>query len=243
MSDYPHLVNAPIIEALIDIQVQIPTSKTIDILQAIHEKVKLNFPNTKKRFRFSGSLEIEPEKTKAGIYKNKIDGFMFLSENENKIFQSRLDGFTFNKQKPYENWEALRDEAKNLWKIYKEVAEPIAIKRIALRYINKIPLKLPFEPSTYFKTLPFLSQELKYDTHNLFSQITIFNNKINASANITEAIEKGEQDVVQFIFDIDVFRLGEFTEDQIWEYFEQLRDFKNEIFFKSMTETTLKLLS
>jgi uncharacterized protein (TIGR04255 family) len=242
MNEYPHLENAPIVEALIDIQVQLPESKTVDILQNVHKEIKNDFPKQKKRIRFSGSLEVKPEETKAGIYDNKIDGFLFLSEDEKKIFQARLDGFTCNIHKPYTKWENLREDAKKYWDVYKKIAEPISIKRIALRYINKIPLKTPFEPSHYFKTLPVLSKGLEYPTQNLFAQITIFNTKINASAIITEAIERGSSDMIQFVFDIDVFKVGEFNEEQIWSNFEELRDFKNEIFFKSITDTTLKLL-
>ena len=108
--------------------------------------------------------------------------------------------------------------------------------------INKIPLKTPFEPSNYFTTLPVLSKELKYDTVNLFSQMLISNNEINSFANITEAIEVITQDLVHFILDIDVFKTGDYKEGEIWKHFENLRNFKNEIFFNSITPITLKLL-
>jgi uncharacterized protein (TIGR04255 family) len=113
---------------------------------------------------------------------------------------------------------------------------------LALRYINKILLKTPFDPSNYFKTIPTLSSELEYDIYNLFSQISISNDKINALANITEAIQIISQDTAHFIFDIDVYKLGDFKEEEIWKHLEGLRDFKNEIFFKSLTPATLKLL-
>ncbi len=243
MDEYPQLKNAPIVEALIDIQVQLPESKTIDLLEGAYEKIKSEFPKQKKRIRFSGSPKIDSQNANKGLLRNTIDGFLFSSENEKKIVQARLDGFTHNVHKPYTNWETLRDDAKKYWKIYKDIAEPVSVKRLALRYINKISLKAPFEPSNYFKTLPVLSPDLNYDTENLFSQLTIKNVKINSFANITEAIEIVDSETVQFIFDIDVFKLGEYTEETMWGHFEELRKFKNEIFFKSITPTALKLLS
>jgi len=136
MSEYPQLENAPIVEALIDIQVQLPESKRIDTLKEMYEELKKEFPKQKKRIRFSGSLEVKEEQAKAGVYDNRIDGFMFLSENEKRVIQARLDGFTHNVHKPYKNWDVLRNDTKKYWEIYKQVAEPISIKRLALRYIN-----------------------------------------------------------------------------------------------------------
>ena len=242
---YPVLKNAPIVEALLDIQVQLPESKTLDDLHTIFDKIKEQFPLEKKRYRFSSSIEFKEEEreAKSSIANTLVDGFLFYSENKNKVCQSRLDGFTFNKHKPYENWPSLLKEAQVLWGFYKKVAEPIAIKRIALRYINKIPLKMPFTPSNYFTTLPFLAHGLDYEISNLFSQISITNNNIGALANITEGVEIDGSDTAQFLFDIDVIKQGDFKEQDIWKHFEDLRDFKNEIFFKSLTETTLKLLA
>ena len=243
-SQYPHLENAPIVEALLDIQVQLPEGKTIDELHVVFDKIKGKFPIEKKRYQFSSSIEFKPlEKvTEQGISTSHTDGYLFHSENKTKVFQARLDGFTFNKHKPYENWTALKKEAQELWDIYRDAAEPVSIKRLALRFINKIPLKAPFDPSNYFRTLPSLAPDLDYGIFNLFSQISIKNKKIDAVANITEALETTDSEFVNFVFDIDAFRFGDFKEADIWNLFDELRDFKNEIFFKSLTPATLKLL-
>lgn len=245
ISQYPLLKNAPIVEALLDIQVQLPESKTLDDLHFIFDKIKEQFPLEKKRYRFSSSVEFKAEEKEAkpSVTNTLVDGFLFYSQTKKKVFQSRLDGFTFNQHKPYDKWSTFLKEAQELWELYKTVAEPIAIKRIALRFINKIPLKMPFDPSNYFTTLPKLAPELDYDVQNLFSQISIANNKIFALANITEGVEIDGTENAQFLFDIDVFKIGDFKEQDIWGHFQDLRNFKNEIFFKSLTETTLKLLA
>ena len=242
---YPTLKNAPIVEALMDIQVQLPERITLNELHAAVDKVKLRFPTEQKRYKISSLMQLKPgeEPLKQMEHDTKVEGFLFFSENNDKVFQSRLDGFTFNKHKPYMDWNSLKEEGKELWAIYKNIADPISIKRIALRYINKIPLKTPFDPSNYLTTLPKLSNELNYSIQNLFSQITIINQRIDAFANITEAIENTGSDMSYFIFDIDVYKSGDLKELDIWEYFDQLRNFKNEIFFESLTETTLKLIA
>jgi len=243
-STYPLLKNAPIVEALLDIQVQLPKGTDLKALYTLFDKVKDEYPLAKKRFTFSGTIKFkaQEEQAKSSVSNTQVDGYLFYSENKTKIFQARLNGFTFNKHKPYQNWNALKKEAKQLWSLYKKTAEPITINRIALRYINKIPLRMPFKPSNYFKTLPYLAKGLDYDMNNLFSQISIMNNKINARANITEAIETLGDDNALFLFDIDVYQEGDFNDAEMWKNFENLREFKNEIFFKSISDSTLKLL-
>jgi uncharacterized protein (TIGR04255 family) len=241
---YPLLKNAPIVEALLDIQVQLPKEKDLKMLHTLFEEVKNKYPLEKKRFKFSGTIEFkaQEELAKSSVSNTQVDGYLYYSEDKSKVFQARLNGFTFNKHKPYQSWSALKKEAKQLWLLYIKVVEPVTINRIALRYINKIPLKIPFTPSNYFKTLPSLANGLDYKMNNLFSQISITNHKINAKANITEAVETTGIDTALFLFDIDVYQQGDFNESEIWNIFENLRDFKNKIFFESITERTLKLL-
>lgn len=243
MTEYPHLSNAPIVEALIDIQVQLPSSKSVNDFRLIFDKIKETYPKNKERRKFSGSFAIQGDKVKSDIQNNEIDGMIFLSEDNQKIIQSRLDGFSFHYKNIYTTWSDFSGEAKMLWDIYSNIAEPVAVKRIGLRYINKIYLKTPFDPLNYFKTLPTLSDDLNYGIFRLFSQISITNDNIKSYGVITQAIEDADENAMNFIFDIDVFKSGDFKLNEIWYNFDNLREFKNEIFFKSVTEKTLKLLS
>lgn len=43
-SDYPHLPNAPIVEALIDFRVRLPDGFDIEILRALHGEIEEDFP-------------------------------------------------------------------------------------------------------------------------------------------------------------------------------------------------------
>ena len=60
---------------------------------------------------------------------------------------------------------------------------------------------------------------------------------------ITLAIEKVTDQKLSLIFDIDVSRAVVYIDnkEEIWRDFEKLRIFKNEIFFKSITDKTKEL--
>lgn len=75
-------------------------------------------------------------------------------------------------------------------------------------------------------------------------QIVIQNPEIQATAIITQTMEKpAENKRLPLILDIDVFKETVYVDnkEEIWNDFEKLRIFKNEIFFNSITEKTKEL--
>ena len=74
--------------------------------------------------------------------------------------------------------------------------------------------------------------------------IEIPNIEIGALAIITQTMQKlTETQKLPLIFDIDVIKTGNYSEKEsdMWNDFDLLRQFKNEIFFKSITEKTKEL--
>jgi len=246
VSSYTVFPNAPITEALLDIRAQLPREIDLKKLEVFHENIKPRFPDKKQRISFETGFQLSPEKppvplpASAGVY-----GYMFSSPNDTKVVQARLDGFTFNKLKPYENWERFFSEAQGLWANYLEIAKPEKVTRIALRYINRIEIPLPIKDfKEYILTVPEIAPNLPQGIARLFMQISIPNSEIQATAVITEAMENITAiQKLPFIFDIDVFQeiLCSANAPEIWERFKKLRVFKNDIFFKSITEKTKEL--
>ena len=159
--------------------------------------------------------------------------------------QARLDGFTFNKLKPYEKWEIFFKEARTLWDLYIKAANPLKITRIALRYVNRIEIPLPVSDfKEYIKTIPEIAPSLPYKLERFFMQFVMPNNEIEATAIITQTIEPPAPNQKRpLIFDIDVWKLTDYkgNTEEMWEVFEKLRMFKNEIFNESITEKAKEL--
>jgi len=246
VSSYIVFPNAPITEALLDIRAQLPREIDLKKLEVFHENIKPRFPDKKQRISFEAGFHLSPEKPPVplppagGPY-----GHLFSSPDGKKVVQARLDGFTFNKLKPYENWERFFSEAQELWAYYLEIAKPEKVTRIALRYINRIEIPLPIKDfKEYILTVPEIAPNLPQGIARLFMQISIPNSEIQATAIITEAMENITAiQKLPFIFDIDVFQeiLCSANAPEIWERFKKLRVFKNDIFFNSITEKTKEL--
>lgn len=239
--------NPPITEALLDIRVSLPPDVNLEQLAIYHDEVKDTFPGKEQRIAWTGGFEFKPgTPPKVTPPSGGPDGFFFRSPSENKLIQVRRDGFTFNKLKPYTNWPQFSKEAKSHWERYLRIAKPYQVTRLALRYINRIEIPLPFKDfKEYVLTIPDIAPGLPNAMSNMIMQLVVPDEKIGATANITEAIEplKEGQSFLGFIFDIDVFRKITLQPDdkKIWEIMEDLRAFKNQIFKKSLTEKCKEL--
>src|ERR1017187_5865268 len=163
--------NAPITEALLDINVALPTETTLPTLLKFHDAIRERFPHKRDRLlqKFEFHLGKSPEVKNPS---NAVDGYLFLSPDKTKIVQSRLDGFTFNKLKPYEKWQSFSQEAKDLWQYYISVARPVNVRRVGLRCINSIDLPLPVDDlDKYFTTTPRTPPLLSQGIHTFFLQV------------------------------------------------------------------------
>jgi uncharacterized protein (TIGR04255 family) len=69
-----------------------------------------------------------------------FQGYFWKTSDEKTIVQFRVDGFTFNRLRPYTSWTELFPQALDLWHLYSRVSRPEVITRLAVRYINRIPL-------------------------------------------------------------------------------------------------------
>src|SRR5439155_14194642 len=134
---------APITEALLDIQVILPDEVDAQRLLAFHDLVKERFPEKRDRLSwthgFQWQVGQEPQIIPAG---QKQEGYLFVSADKTRIVQARINGFTFNKLKPYVNWDTLSAESRALWEQYRQLACALNVLLIGLRYLNRIDILL-----------------------------------------------------------------------------------------------------
>lgn len=238
-----HLANAPITEAILDLHVKLSTALGVEKLKTVGIVIAGQYPIVTERRRFEQQVRFSAGKPPEQIALEKgPDGYLFSSGDRQQLVQFRLDGFTFNKLKPYKTWESMRDEAFRLWQIYVKVASPELITRVALRYINTLKIPPPIvDFADYLVAPPTVPGQLPHFVTGFLSRIMIVDASIGAAANISQALESREEGTT--ILDIDVYKQAEFSVEgkEAWEYLEKLRHFKNRLFFESVTEKTLRL--
>jgi len=158
LTDHPILTNPPITEALLDIQVKLPEGFDIEVFKSVGKEITDEFPIREVRKKITSTDDLIDEEHRY-TRTEKIDGYRYTSNDKTKIFQLRLDGFTYNKLKPYTNWEEFRNEARTLWEKYINVTKPDLIHRVALRYINNLNTPFPEKGLGEFLQAPPLVPE------------------------------------------------------------------------------------
>lgn len=246
MNQFETFSNAPITEAIMDIKAKLSSETNAAQLEQIYNKVKDKYPK-KERLRFFQKIFKFKKNNKPDIEQSQdiFKGYIFRSSEEKKLIQARIDGFTFNKLRPYESWDKFFNEGRKYWKLYKKIAKPLKVTRIALRYINRIEIPLPFKDfKEYILTNPQIAPKLPQTLKHYFFRLEIPNPEIDSIAIITQTIDKQTHPKkIPMIFDIDVIIESEYNidEDKMWEDFNKLRNYKNQIFFNSITEKAKEL--
>jgi len=239
--------NPPIVEALIDIRVSKPHVVKMSALESFQESVKDRFPLKEARQSWRGGFRITKDAgPELDTPVGGVDGFFFKSGDKSKVVQARKDGFTFSKLKPYESWDVFRAEAEDLWMRYVDVTKPQSIDRLAVRYINSIDIPVPFADfKEYVLTMPDLPEGIPQGIANFFMRMTLPKHDIGSVAVVTQTFKdlKHTDEFLSFIFDIDAIKQIQLepTDQQVWGVLEELRHFKNDVFFESLTSKTKEL--
>jgi len=243
MATWPILPGAPIAEAILDIEAVLPKSVTLNDLGKLRDLAGDTFVEQEERVVFSRSSEISGQE-RHFTSSTKIDGIRFRSPIQGKVVQSRLDGFAFNKLKPYESWPIFSSEARRLWEGYCQITSPRSIQGVSLRYINRIELSMPIKLEEWFTTRPELGPKIPFMVTGFLMRMEIINDKIQAIGIVTQTAQPLEEERAAVILDIEVKKKVDFLLPfkELWPFFEKLRNFKNMIFFNSITDKTMELL-
>jgi len=247
MSTWEHFRKAPVQEALIDIQVNFSSEVALASLRSFHDHVRDEYPEIIDRTKMEGEVRLRPGVAEPTIQR-ETKGLLFMPPDRKRVVQVRQDGYTFNKVRPYEGWASFQGEAKRHWQAYSKLFAPSEVTRVGLRYINRINLPLPIDDfSVYLNTFPEVARELPQALSSLFLRVQIPDPNRGILATVTETVEPliTEAEEVSLWLDIDVVHLnahGKPDTDRIWSGLESMHEYKNEIFFSSITERTKDLL-
>ena len=241
MARVRHLENAPITEAVVDFRVSLPGDFRVDRLREARERLARDYPQAEERKGVETHLEFaggQPKETRTRDL--GFQGIWLKTEDQKTVAQFRVDGFTFNRLKPYTRWEQIFPEALRLWNVYVELAQPQSVTRVALRYINHMNLPSPrAELDDYIVTSPRLPPSVPQILSSFVTRVVLEYPERRMTAHVIQVLEVGVQTPApSLLFDIDVYRTGDFEvgATTMEEILGHLRAYKNDIFFGSLTE-------
>jgi uncharacterized protein (TIGR04255 family) len=244
---FEHLPCAPIVEAVIDIRARAAQKLEESSVRSRLEPSLDGYAFLDSQREFHGEVKLEPGKAPSQVVRDVgWKGVRFRSSDEKSIAQFNRDGFVFSRLEPYTEWKQFSEEGLRLWKIFRELAEPVAIHRIGVRFINRLQLspgELRFED--YIQPAPAAPFGLELPFHGFMHHDRLAVPGHPYGINLIRTIQPstGNGGVgVGVILDIDVFTDQEFELDEakLVHRLLEMRWLKNRAFFGSVTEKALE---
>ncbi len=245
--EYPQLSKAPIVEAVIDFRVTLPSDFKLDAFQPLRSQLAKDYPGFEEQQIVEQTIKQAPgSAAEVSTRFSGIHGYRLLSSDGKNVVQLRRDGFTFSRLNPYTRWDEVFAEAWRLWCMYIEAAGPLELSRIAVRYINRMLLPLPFSnPEKYLKAPPVTAEGWPTEMNSFLSRVVMTESESDVSVTVIQAFEPQVpgQSGVALIFDIDAYADVSLPPDDVTirQRFGKLREMKNRVFFNGLTTKTIDL--
>lgn len=238
-----HLSKAPIREAVLDIRIETDEPADASRLRDALER-RDGFPEVHELTADSLPLHLPGEtQPDESLEAGTVIGVRGVTSDRGWAIDYGRYGVTFRRSSPYPSWEEYSSRARPLIDGYLAVARPLAVVRLALRYINHFQLP-DSNPREYFVALPAFPNPLGLPVDRILSSITAHDPESGFSAHVTHLLlDDLAPGRIGFLLDIDVFSDNRFSPgtDQFWGTFEELRHFKNRLFFELITERNARL--
>jgi len=239
------LSNPPLRELVIDIQVSTAPGFDSSVFKEASEELSSEYPIVEPQYLLHGQFGFKGGDFDGIQQKQTLLGYIYKSKSKKNLIQFRSNGFTINKIKPYSSWEAELEKVKRFWPLYKELASPLIINRIAVRAINDIVfpvgLSTPDKLLRYHPRTPKVKGGVTINSYVRRHQLSV---RGGYTVNLLFAYEGKRTDRdITFLLDIDIFKKDSFNNEEsaIWEQFEEMNQLKNEIFINSLTKKGLEV--
>ena len=235
--------NSPIIEALCEFRFEPSLPWDLAIPGLVYERVRDDFPKRRQVRAFETSVSASPEGVEQQV--RTTDRMQFLREDERVLIQVGPDLLAVNHLKPYPTWQEFLPLIQSGFSAYREAANPEGIRRIGLRYINRIEIPGPsIEVEDYFSFYPFVGPNLPQQHGPFIVGIQIPYEGERDVLRLQLANASAETpDIVPMMLDLDYFlaKPGKVSLDAISEWLEIAHNHVEEAFEACITDRLRQL--
>lgn len=183
---------------------------------------------------------------------HEAKGSAFRSTSGRRQLRAIPDRLALSEFPPYTGWDSFSSEGLRLWERYAERYSVRSLRRVAVRYINKIEVESAsgyIRMEDYFHTYPAMSYDIREPIGKFFMSCQFEFPEERASASITQAsVEATSPDTFAVLLDIDVWRdksmgVGDIAPAEVGAVLAEIRDIKNSLFEACITNRVRELMT
>lgn len=228
----------PITECVIELRF----SEEIDFEKIVKhsKKFKRNYPNEAKNIQFLMELsDKEPSKKQTDL------GLQLSSKNALEVIAINRNSFMVSQLAPYPGWEVFSDRFYNDFELFTSEFGRRTFTRAGMRFINRIDI--PLDSSDVQKFINVYPQLPEFDQSKprTFALTSTFELEEKGLAVTLQSatVESPVPKHASFVIDIDVFaEAGLPMRYDMWkEKLSNMRDLKNDVFERSITDEARRL--
>ena len=231
----------PVVEALIDIHVDPAPSLQTGKLADFAAGLEAQFPT--RSAIMSGSLRFDAGVGAVVESSQALIGYRFSDEPTTRVMLVRRDGFTFSRHAPYDRWENWEREARDMWERYTSLFKPIGVRRLAVRYINRIDIR-PSEGDRlrdFVRIYPEVPEQLPTRTAGFVMRLELIPLELPDTSLVINVgrVDAPRPGLTSILLDLDLFRRTESTapnSPSVWSTLERLHDLENSYFESCITD-------
>lgn len=250
LMDQPQLIlkNPPIVEAMVDFECDV--LKPPDLRALVPEARKRfggQYPTLRELFFQEHQVAQQGADPATLTTRRGVEALQFLGDDEKQVVQVRAQGFSFNRLAPYTTLDDYLAEIARTWKLYCELVDPVEVRIVRLRTINRLLLPLddgskpishylevgaPVHHSTDLAFTGFLHQDIAVDpsTGNDVHRVTA-----------TQAARSDGRPIILDITATSTARIGPGDWSAIESKIQSLRTLKNRVFRNTLKPPCLQL--
>jgi uncharacterized protein (TIGR04255 family) len=207
----------PIVEAICEFSFELgqPWDGTLPGL--IYSEVKESFPKKRQQAVFQFGIQIAGQNPAAAplfglpaATQEPFSRLQFLSEDERTLIQIAPDVLTINKLRPYSSWSDLKPLVLDVLAKYQKAAQPKAIRRLGVRYINRIQIPLAeVQIQDYLVAFPNLPEALPQRISVWMQRSEIPFDELGTLILQTGSVREPGHEGVVFLLDLDFVTSGQ----------------------------------
>jgi uncharacterized protein (TIGR04255 family) len=237
-----HYSRAPILEAVLDLKYEGALSDRDT--ERLRDAFKRNYPTIeeKREFRF----EIKDGK---GAVESHLAGYKLTAKNGVDLVLINSDSIGTVRLAPYDSWEHFRPLAESNFEVFTKVLGRKKITRIGVRFINRIDIPNAAIEGQPLHTFFTVGISLSLDVSDELNEFSLSVTGRSALTGAKILIQSGTLapallDHTSVSLDIDASWDGEIPGriDEMWAKADILRETKNDVFEKCITDHVRKLI-
>ena len=236
--------NPPLIEAVCEFQFEPSQPWDWTIPGLVYAQVKKEFPKKKQQNVIEMEVRADPEISQS--VKGGIARMQFLREDESALVQVGPNLLAVSHLKPYPTWGKFQEMIINGLAIYRDVANPKGLKRIGLRYINR--LEIPHSQiriEDYILAVPTIPEPVPQEFATWLQRVEIPFLGANGLMIIQSgSLKQDDPNTIVFVLDLDFVTLDvrKINLDNTIEWVIQAHDEIEKTFEACITDKTRALM-